>query len=436
MNRNGSVYRHRRFRLLGTILAVVAIGSVIAVVPPGTSPGASAASSVRGVTNNQIVIGGLTYAQSWPGLANGAEARFAQVNRSGGIAGRKIKFIGALDDGGSAATNLANAQQLVEKDGVFAVSPVTSENFQSSTAAFLNNNHTPYVGWGPFPGFCLPNKYGYSWAGCEIGTFLGLPGASYGVGTYELIAKLLKKPIKGLKLAFVFNDNGPGHASGSSIVSLVSALGANASVEYVPASGGATVDFSPYVADLVRSNPAAIVVFTDLVTVSEMTPALKAGGWTGPIVNGVGYLPGQLKSQPALAQELNDSYALSTVPPNVDGGPELAQITKDFKAIHQTPDLGNAAQIGFYSADLLVQILEKVGRNLTQARFQKVASTFTYSPSNGKYGTITNVTYPAAYTGPDTSCAAIVETVGTSIKHAVPWTCTKNLPASAVKTGS
>src|ERR1700694_3116223 len=67
--------------------------------------------TTRGVTDNQIMVGGLApltsaRAATLPGSDIGAQAYFSRVNAAGGIFGRKINFIGVTDDGDNPSTNL------------------------------------------------------------------------------------------------------------------------------------------------------------------------------------------------------------------------------------------------------------------------------------------------------------------------------------------
>jgi ABC-type branched-subunit amino acid transport system substrate-binding protein len=80
---------------------------------------------VRGVTDDSITLG-MSAAFSGPSreLGNrmklGLETAFAAINDAGGVSGRALKLL-ALDDGYDAGRALANAHQLVDERGVFAL---------------------------------------------------------------------------------------------------------------------------------------------------------------------------------------------------------------------------------------------------------------------------------------------------------------------------
>jgi ABC-type branched-subunit amino acid transport system substrate-binding protein len=71
------------------------------------------------------------------------EAGIYRFNKSGGLDGRKIKFLGVIDDGFSSQTNLMNAQKLVEKDHVMAVVPMISDVATAATGTFLAQSQPP-----------------------------------------------------------------------------------------------------------------------------------------------------------------------------------------------------------------------------------------------------------------------------------------------------
>lgn len=78
-----------------------------------------------GVTANEILIGqdidmtGTIAARMKP-LMQAADAYFDQVNKRGGVHGRKIKIV-RMDNANKPEKTKENVKQLVEKDGVFAM---------------------------------------------------------------------------------------------------------------------------------------------------------------------------------------------------------------------------------------------------------------------------------------------------------------------------
>src|SRR5437016_3498131 len=80
-----------------------------------TTSASSAATGQAGqAAGNAIVVGGLQDG-NFPGMDTGFKARIARFNAQGGVNGRKIQFVGVLNDGDSLSTDLSNAQTLVLK---------------------------------------------------------------------------------------------------------------------------------------------------------------------------------------------------------------------------------------------------------------------------------------------------------------------------------
>jgi hypothetical protein len=139
----------------------------------GTSPTtqASTGGSVRGVTSSEITVGGLvTVLDFGPGAAKAAQARFIAANNSGEIpGGRKIRYVGYADDGGSPDQNLSVTRRLIDQDHVFAIVPALTP-FEQSGGVYLNQQHVPAVGWGISPVFCPTSNpsatYAFAFNGC------------------------------------------------------------------------------------------------------------------------------------------------------------------------------------------------------------------------------------------------------------------------------
>ena len=107
------------------------------------------------------MVGGEGQNELTPGATQGFEAGIYRFNKAGGLDGRKIKYVGFLDDAFSPATALTDVQQLVEKDHVFAVVPFNNETATQSVSTFLSQNKTPLIGYGVTPPF-VDNPWAWS----------------------------------------------------------------------------------------------------------------------------------------------------------------------------------------------------------------------------------------------------------------------------------
>src|ERR1700730_3059489 len=161
-----------------------------------TSPTAAA---TGGSSGNAIMVGGLQDGNV-PGIDTGFEARIARFNAQGGVDGRKIKFVAMLNDGNSLSTDLANAQELVLKEHVFAVAPIASQVLNPSSPGLFAQNSTPFIGWGISPAFCN-NNWGFPVSECEA-------SASWqNTSGYTEAARAMGRSPKGLRVAVIGTDN-------------------------------------------------------------------------------------------------------------------------------------------------------------------------------------------------------------------------------------
>jgi branched-chain amino acid transport system substrate-binding protein len=406
---------------------VCALASVALVAASCSSQGSStqaSASAVRGVTDNQIILGGVAQLTSpagppFPGGFQGAEAVIARVNRQGGINGRKIKFVGAIDDGSDPQKNLSIVKNLVLSDHVFAVVPVISEEFLPAASNFLKAQQVPFFGWGFQPGFC-GNAYGYGFNGCLESTTSA---------NTSLIAPL-HKLIPDAKTIAIIGQNVSGSAD-STKAYVASAQSEGLSVVYAQNTMPATAvtDYTPYATPLMTSNggkpPAIIVCSSSFPQPAGLYAALKGLGYKGAFINNGSYIPGILAQSPQVASSLDGSYVDVQMPPQEEGGPAIAQMQSDLKAIGASTNITLGVASAYWSTDMAIQQIKAVGRNLTPSTFQaKMNAGIVVKPSVPGIGA---TSWPQDHSV-SVPCAALVQVVGTEYKSVVPMACYKNIP--------
>lgn len=390
-------------------------------VTPGTG---SAGGKVRGVTDKEVTIGGLSAITSagggYTGADVGAKARFARVNAEGGINGRMINYIGVKDDGEDSTKNLDLARQLVQKDDVFALAPVVGQGLLPASSDFLETNKVPFVGWGFMPGFC-GTKFGFGFNGCIT------PPAGNIVNT-----SLAGTLVQALKLGAGDTVAVQGYdAEGGKLGADIVAAGfekAGVKVVYkdtsMPTSDA--TDFTPFVQKIMESNggkpPTAVAMVSLFNNTVGLTGSLTAAGFTGATMNYLTYVPGLLASSAQVAAAINGTYVNTQWLPQEFGGSAITQIQADLKTIGADTTVGFGTSIGYWSADVLVQMLQAVGPDLTPENFDKVINGgWTYKPVGTPFG-IGPVSYPQDHDQP-TPCAALVQVKGTEYKPVLPMTC-------------
>jgi ABC-type branched-subunit amino acid transport system substrate-binding protein len=400
-----------------TALAVLAFccGTTNAIM----SDAASGATS-----SSPIVVGGNGDTSISTGIAQGFEAGIYRFNKAGGLDGRKIKFLGFLDDSFSPATNLANDQQLVQRDHVMAIVPVSSAIAGGASSTFLADNKVPFIGWATGVDFPAEPKWGF-----------GINGGHANPADQNLnpIVDMLaatgntKTPGK-VKVAFIANDYAAGIAANEDEVKTAKYAGMDVVYQQgpIPAIGATT--YAPYAQGIISSGANAVFETLGSADSIGLAAALKADGFKGSIFNGVTYTPGQLANQPNAEGALSGVYVDEQFPANENKTPAVKQAEKDLVAIGQPPELTSGVSVGYWSAIVFEQMLratlEKVGGNpnkVTGASLQKsVTEGFTYKdPIAGGIGT---EYFPAAATIP-TGCGTLLKVVGADYKQILSYQC-------------
>ncbi len=398
--------------------------STDATAATGGTTGSTSSGTVRGVTDTEITIGGLSALTSpgggYTGADLGAKARFERVNAEGGINGRMINYVGVKDDGEDSTKNLDLARELVQQDDVFALAPVVGQGLLPASSDFLEENQVPFVGWGFMPGFC-GTSFGFGFNGCItppdgniINTSLaGTLVQALGLGEGDTVA------VQGYD------------AEGGKLGADILAAGfekAGVTVVYKDTSMPTTdaTDFTPFVQKIMESAdgkpPTAVAMVSLFNNTVGLTGSLTAAGYEGATMNYLTYVPGLLESAPQVADAINGTYVNTQWLPQEFGGPAIEQIKTDLQAIGADTTIGFGTSIGYWSADVLVQMLQAVGPDLTPENFDKVINGgWTYEPVGDPFG-IGPVSYPQDHDQP-TPCAALVQVDGTEYKPVLPMTC-------------
>lgn len=425
----------RRFRastrlIAATLVVVLAAASCSSDSSSnGSSTSGGEAQSSRGVSDTEIRIGGLTALTSsaggYNGADKGAEARFERANREGGIHGRKIDYIGTSDDGEDPSKNLDLARQLVQQDEVFAIVPAIGQGLLPQTSDFLEQEKVPFIGWGFMPGFC-DTEYGFGFNGCTN------PPA--GDVSNTSLADTLVDALdlgEGDTVAVQGYDADNGKVGAELLVAAFENAGLEVVYEDTTMPTTDATDFTPFVEKIMSSAngkaPDAVANITLFNNTVGLTGALNAAGYEGASMNYITYVPGLLESQPEVAAALQGTYVNTQWLPQEFGGSAIEQIQEDLEAIGESPEIGFATSIGYWSADVMVQMLEAVGEDLTPERFGEVINGgFTYEPWGDPAG-IGPVEFPRDHSQP-TPCAAMVRVEGEEYEPVVPMTCYEVIP--------
>jgi len=407
-------------------------GSLATLAKKQSLIGPKGSGLTRGITSTQIKVGCIYTSANYAGYIDGINARFAQANKKG-IAGRKISLVPCKDDTGGVQTDVQETQQLVNQNQVFSVLSLTEFMLNGSTN-FMTSNQVPYMGWGFNPGFC-GYRWGFGWNGCLSPILLPTSSPLHNVVAGSLGEAMIQAsgmPASKIRFA-VQAENSPSGTSGNAqYVALFKKLGAT--VVYNQANFPTTstgIDYTPYVQAITATNPNLVYISTPFADVAPLAAALKAGGYKGAIMDFVTYSPGLLASSAQLASALQGDYTNTQVVPQEGGGAWVSQEVAALKANGSKPFLTLGASIGYAEANVLVEMLQSIGKNLNTKTFdEKVNGGSFVSYKTAPSGSPGKLLWPAAHFIP-ADCAAVVKVSGTNYTTSEPFKCysSYNIPS-------
>lgn len=199
--------------VVGTVMACVlaACGGGGGSSNNSGGKGGNNSNSAEGISANSIKIEGDIVKTSAVGYSQrladiGTKARFNRANQEGGVNGRKIDYLGSLDNKLDPSQDLSTVKQVVQQDHAFAIVPMLSPQLAQG-GQFLVQNKIPFYGWAVTPSFCN-NDVGFGFTGCLVPTKGSDQVSTVSAG---LMDKLLGIPNgKGKTVAMISEDSTAG----------------------------------------------------------------------------------------------------------------------------------------------------------------------------------------------------------------------------------
>ncbi len=350
-----ALFRHLRdsgqiLKLGRTGAAVVALLCVVMLSPSFAQDG-------PGVTANEVKIGAwfpLSGSNTVYGVQQraGADAFFDQLNRRGGVNGRKISYI-VEDSAYNPQRTVAAARKLVARDEVLAI--VSANGTAQSSAAFpylLDEEKVPFL--MPFASqldwFYPPraNLFGVQVPFELQGRLLGAIAAHD--GARKLLVVHTAIPVfeqVGLRV-------GPGYKT----------AGGTTEVERYPVKLG-TQDFAPIALEIAAKKPDAIIYFMLQQEMTVLTKELKRQNLT---VQSYTYSPNVIQSLVDLGGDsVEGMKGVSLVLPPNSNTPAVQEYREALakSAPGEKPDFGSLTTFG--QAKLFADALARVKGPLTRA---------------------------------------------------------------------
>jgi ABC-type branched-subunit amino acid transport system substrate-binding protein len=343
----------------------------------------------------------------------GAEARFKRANDTNELNGIKIQFVEFADDNSDPATATSQIRRLVTQLKVFAVVPDLSA---VNPGAYLAAEHVPYLGMAFDDTYCNASPsttvWGFGFDGCLIANHPSMVGDGF-AGVYKYVNTKTAKQ----RPSYVIFSSDTQSGKGAAQASASAAEGAGFNV--VSAKGSVpsvTSDYSPYVQQWLRADGGRQPDAIDCRLTVQCVPiwqALKAAGFNGIFVTALGAVD-------ALAKPLAGTITLATYNPDPSAG--LTQLEADLNALKPgTKPVSYANVPAYFAADMFIQAVKKVGRNITpEAVQQALADQMWQIP-----GFVGPIKYPASTVLSTPTCAAIVQynPDGSGFSTLEPYTC-------------
>jgi len=323
---------------------------------------AAASAGAQGVTDTQIVLG-QSVALSGPAqelgkdMQFGANLYFDQVNKAGGVNGRKI-VLKTLDDGYEPPRAVENTKKFINDDKVFALFGYVGTPTSNAALPIFTEAKVPFVG---------------AFTGAES---LRAPfnrqifnvRASYFDETEAIVQHLTAMSVT--NIAIFYQNDGYGQAGLAGMERAMKKrnmeLAGRATVERN------TVDVAKAVADIKKANPQAVVMIGAYKACAQFIKEMKAAG-SNPTFWNVSFVGSK-----ALAKELDREgrgVQISQVVPFP--WDMTVPVVKEYRALLEAAkgEPGFGTLEGYIAAKVTVEGLKRAGKNLTRESFIKAMET-------------------------------------------------------------
>ena len=311
-----------------------------------------------GVSSDVVLFGqscaleGLNQA-SGRGMRLGLLAAFNEVNKNGGVHGRRLE-LKTLDDGYEPEKTIANTLQLIENDDVFSLIGAVGTPTSRAAVPLAESHRVPYIGPQTGAAFLRTDN-----------PFVVNLRASYAQETEEMVAFLTQEGGTE-RIAILYQDDSFGRAG---------YMGARAAMErrgLELLSAGVyrrnSIDVRTAVLDIFESNPDAIIM------IGSYQPSAEFIKWSRRIGMDVLFINISFVNSNALAESLGNEgggVMVSQVVPLPSG--DTPPVTQAYRnAISEIDSEAKPEFIsfeGYLVGRVAIEGLEKAGRDLNRTNF-------------------------------------------------------------------
>ena len=287
-------------------------------------------------------------------MRRGIEAAFAEVNRNGGIGGRRLELV-SLDDAYEPEAAVTNTQRLISEEGVFALIGAVGTPTSRSATPVAAAAGTPYV--APFTGAAFLRDP--QWR-----NIVNLR-ASYNQETEEIVARLIAD--RGAeRIAVMFQDDSFGRAGYRGVLEALDRRDMEpVAIGLYPRN---TTAVRTALLDLQQGEPDAVV----LVGAYEPVAALIA--WARHLGKDWAFVTISFVGSNALAEELGPVgagvFVTQVVPfPTDDSLPLVASYLQALAAYDSAAAPGFVSLEGYLAGRMAIVGLQRCGSDLTRSCF-------------------------------------------------------------------
>ena len=347
-----------------SIVAVVFIVSIFLFKQPGFCE--------VGVTDDTVKIGatgGLTGPVVFICTTNleGAKVYFDHINASGGIHGRKIKFI-IEDDGYMPAKTVAAAKKLITRDKVFCLCDTQGSATTSSLKKLIGKEKIPLV--SPHsPPLPFTEKYLF-WAPItyysdQVGVLI----------EYAIKQLKMKKPTLGM----VYQEGVMGKNAMMGLDKASEIFGLKVVGKELYKRGA--IDFSSQVFKMRKANPDIVILQSVTRESAAILSEMKKIGWN-PITMGTA-AAADAKVIELAGSAAKKFYVAHSVEQPQAQIPGMKALLNQVRAYSPKTKVSSYFTIGYISGMIMVEGLKRAGRDLTREKLVEALESMKRWDPNG-----------------------------------------------------
>jgi ABC-type branched-subunit amino acid transport system substrate-binding protein len=335
------------------------------------------AAAADGVTATTVTVG-QSAAFSGPAaelgkdMRSGIQAYFDQVNRAGGVNGRKL-ILKSLDDGYEPGRAAENTRTLI-KDDVFVLLGYVGTPTSEAAKPIFTEARVPFV--GAFTGAELLRS--------PFNRYIFNVRASYYAETDAIVELLTKLDLK--RIAVFYQNDSYGKAGLTGVERAMAAR--NVKIVALGTVERNSVDVAAAVKEIAAKDPQAVVMISAYKSCAAFIKAMKKAGSNPQFMN-VSFVGSK-----ALAAELGAEgrgVGISQVVPfpwNL-GTPIVKEYQRHLTASNNAAEFGFGTLEGYIAARVFVEGLRRAGANPTRESFVNAMETLRDYDIGGFYITYT-----------------------------------------------